>query len=264
MSIQEIKIEFLLSENPLELFKFTAPQLFAVKTDRTYQILPLDCLLADKLTTLGPNTIGIQSYRMDEQIKQLYDIEALITWNIDKLNFTLVRKFYLSRAKLEVRARGIKFDVALIYNDVIKQLEELSLIDFPTNIRYKKRIDDFQSLYLRRSVNRNIAGWAIVGKKLLIMFQLLKDNDIKINEKLRILYNLEKRLDLNIISGPDKGRIIKKFKRSLLEEFESHCRVPVNQIKGKHQKRVFWEILSINNMVDVVEWTEDFFRTLDS
>ncbi len=262
-SIQEIKVEFLLSKNPTDLFKCSSPQIFSVETDRTYQILPLDSLLADKLTTLGPNTIGIQNDRADEQIKQLYDIDALITWNIDKIDLVRVRDSYLILAKKEAQARGIGFNVTKIFEDVEKQLEELSLIDFPINTEYKKRIDDFQSLYLRRSINRNVSGWAIVGRKLMIMFQLLRDNDIKIKEIISNLYNLEKKLYFNTIAGPDKGRIIKKFKESLLEEFETYCRVPINQIKGKHQKRIFWEILSIQNMVDVIAWVSEFFKGLD-
>ncbi|MFQ5452708.1 MAG: nucleotidyl transferase AbiEii/AbiGii toxin family protein [Candidatus Zixiibacteriota bacterium] len=257
--IQEIKIEFLLSKSPPPIYECSCPQIFAVKTNQTYQILPLDNLLADKLTTLGPNTIGIPNNRADEQIKQLYDIDALITWNINNINLKKVRDAYLIRAELETQVRGIEFDIAEIFKDVENQLEELALIDFPINTEYQKRINDFQSLYLKRSLNRNIAGWAIVGKKLIILLQLLKEDENKI-KVMENLYRLEKKLDFNIVTGPAKGQVIKRFKESFLKEFESYSRVPINQIKGKHQKRIFWELLSIYNMVDIDNWVHEFFR----
>lgn len=261
---QEIKIEFLLSDQPLILYKFSAPRLFAVETDRTYQILPLDSLLADKLSTLGPNTIGVPIRRADEQIKQLYDIDSILTWNIDSVNFAAVRKNYAIRAQLETRARGLKYDMAQIVEDVEKQLEDLSFIDFPTNQQYKKRIDDFQSLYLRRTINRNVSGWAIVGKKLLILYQLLKNEDDKTIESIRHLYHLERKLDFSEITGPQKGLVIKRFKADLLKDFESHCRMPVNQIQGKNLKRIFWEIISVETIAPVIDWTNEYFKSLDN
>lgn len=262
-SIQEIKVEFLLSESSPPVFESSSPQIFAAETNKTYQIFPLNNLLADKLTTLGPNTIGIQINRADEQIKQLYDIDALITWNIDKIDLMRVKDSYFMRAKMEAQARGIEFDATEIFKDVENQLEELSLIDFPANTEYKKRIDDFQSLYLRRSINRNVSGWAIVGRKLMILFELLMEGDNKMRDNYVTLFDLDKNLGFEILAGPKRGQVVKDFKESITREFGSYCRVPINQIKGKHQKRIFWEILSIQNMVDVIGWVGEFFKGLD-
>ena len=79
--------------------------------------------------------------------------------------------------------RDIPFDIDLIYGDVENQLEELSSIDISINKEYKKRIVDFQSLYLRRSINRPISEWAIVGLSLKFIFHLFTTDDEKIKEK---------------------------------------------------------------------------------
>lgn len=71
---QQIKVEFISHACNIEIFKAKGNNIFAVESDNEYNVLPINHLFADKLTTLGPNTIGIQDVRMHEQIKQLYDI----------------------------------------------------------------------------------------------------------------------------------------------------------------------------------------------
>ncbi|NHZ86147.1 MAG: hypothetical protein GWP19_09725 [Planctomycetia bacterium] len=259
---QEVKIEFLLTENIKEINKISSPEIFAMATNETYNILPIDYLLADKLTTLGPNTIGIQNERSDEQIKQIYDIYSLIYFNIDSLNFMRVNKYYLQIACLQADMREIPFEIESIYRDVENQLEELSSIDIPTNKEFKKRIDDFQSLYLRRTINRPISEWAIIGLFLKLIFQLLTIDDKKIEEKIKQLIKIELKLKFSDIKGPAKGKQILLFKDSLLRKFGDSGRIPINQLKGKNQKRIFWEILSIQNMVTVIDWISDYFKSL--
>ncbi|MBW2649178.1 MAG: nucleotidyl transferase AbiEii/AbiGii toxin family protein [Deltaproteobacteria bacterium] len=45
---QEIKIEFHISEDDFPINAISSPAIFAVETDRTYQILPLNTLLGDR------------------------------------------------------------------------------------------------------------------------------------------------------------------------------------------------------------------------
>ena len=71
---QELKIEFILQPEKWEYERRTGENIFAVNSSWNYQILPLNYLFADKLTTLGCNTIGVQNERLDEQVKQFYDI----------------------------------------------------------------------------------------------------------------------------------------------------------------------------------------------
>ena len=66
-----------------------------------YQLLPVSHLFADKLTTIGCNTIGVQDDRMDEQVKQFYDVVMLTIYRLDELDIKEVRKKYLKRAEKE-------------------------------------------------------------------------------------------------------------------------------------------------------------------
>ena len=86
-NIQEVKIEFFTSNKDFKINRISSPSLFAIKSNNKYNILNLNQLFADKLTTIGPNTIGIQKRRYDELIKQLYDIDMLFKFNFRNLNF---------------------------------------------------------------------------------------------------------------------------------------------------------------------------------
>jgi len=83
---QTIKIEFFVQSYAVELARMLGSNIFAVESDMEYQILPINMLLADKLTTLGPKTVGIQDVRTDEQLKQIFDIHSLISFNLDHID----------------------------------------------------------------------------------------------------------------------------------------------------------------------------------
>ncbi len=55
---QELKIEFMLCSEKLDFEKKTGENIFAVDSEWEYQLLPLNHLFADKLTTMGCETIG--------------------------------------------------------------------------------------------------------------------------------------------------------------------------------------------------------------
>ena len=71
----------------------------------------MDYLFADKLTTLGPSTIGIPYERADEQFKQLYDVITLFISNVERIiaNKEKIRKFYYEAAMLECEIHSISY-----------------------------------------------------------------------------------------------------------------------------------------------------------
>ncbi|MGI6778200.1 MAG: hypothetical protein ACOX7R_09385 [Acetivibrionales bacterium] len=62
------------SNHRYDINKIKQPELFALETEKEFNILALESLFADKLTTLGPTTIGVSDERADEQFKQIYDV----------------------------------------------------------------------------------------------------------------------------------------------------------------------------------------------
>lgn len=71
---QEIKIDNMYTDSEYIINKIRQPVLFAVETNEEFNVLALEDLFADKLTTFGPTTIGISDDRADEQFKQIYDV----------------------------------------------------------------------------------------------------------------------------------------------------------------------------------------------
>ena len=98
---QELKIEFIMESEDWEYTRKTGKDIFAVESGFEYQLLPVSHLFADKLTTIGCNTIGVQDDRMDEQVKQFYDVVMLTIYRLDELDIKEVRKKYLKRAEKE-------------------------------------------------------------------------------------------------------------------------------------------------------------------
>lgn len=82
---QEVKIEFMFSNHEYAINKIKQPELFALETEKTFNVLAFESLFADKLTTLGPKTIGISDERGDEQFKQIYDVITLFVSNMDQI-----------------------------------------------------------------------------------------------------------------------------------------------------------------------------------
>jgi hypothetical protein len=70
------------------------------------QVLPIDCMLGDKLTAYAPNTCGIP-YNIDkdlEIIKQLYDVSRLFC---ECSELDLVRRTFKKSAEVELGYRGL-------------------------------------------------------------------------------------------------------------------------------------------------------------
>jgi len=256
---QELKIEFHVSEGNLPIAYKKSPSIFALNTDKTYQIFPLNILIGDKLSCLGPNTIGIPSFRSDEQIKQIYDIWALFEFKLKEVEFNKIEEYLLKRAKLECKARDINFNINEIKKDMIEQLEKLSLIDLKEDEKLIKLINDFQSLYLRKSINKPVSEWAIMGKKLIIILKSVFEKS-KDKAKLEEICSIDDRLKFGDLKGQYRGNLIIKFKEKFLEKFVHYSPVPGKIIKGKSQRRIFWEIITVRNATEVCGWTEEFLR----
>ncbi|MBE0427395.1 MAG: nucleotidyl transferase AbiEii/AbiGii toxin family protein [Nitrospirae bacterium] len=257
---QEIKIEFFMHEKLPLIHRISSPNIFAFETDKTYQILPLNVLTGDKLTTLGPNTIGIPLDRFDEYIKQTYDIDALINFQWEGIDFNQIKEYFMYRAKLESSYRHIDFKINNIVSDILAQMKDLSSVDIDKNEELKKLINDFQSLYLRKSIIRSVSEWAIVGAKLhiLLEFLFLKEDG---KDKLRDIFALENKLAFEKIQGVERGKIIGEFNDTFSHKFEKYSKWTAKILKGKNPKRIFWAVISSNNIEEVGSWINDFIKS---
>lgn len=252
---QELKIEFILQPEKWEYERRTGENIFAVNSSWNYQILPLNYLFADKLTTLGCNTIGVQNERLDEQVKQFYDIMMLSRNRISEMQCSVVKEKYLKRAEQEWNTRkitlgstleGRDYEPKYIVEDVEKQLLRYQQADSGEDAELKKFINDFHSLYLNRKVQYDPKTVACGASLVRLMYELMISGMGW--DKVKQALEIEKKLGMEHLSGPEKGQKIRELRNQFIQEFGKDSVIPASTLKGKDLKRVFWAIVNIDNL----------------
>ena len=252
---QELKIEFILQPEKWEYERRTGENIFAVNSSWNYQILPLNYLFADKLTTLGCNTIGVQNERLDEQVKQFYDIMMLSRNCISEMQCSVVKEKYLKRAEQEWNTRkitlgstleGRDYEPKYIVEDVEKQLLRYQQADSGEDAELKKFINDFHSLYLNRKVQYDPKTVACGASLVRLMYELMISGMGW--DKVKQALEIEKTLGMEHLSGPEKGQKIRELRNQFIQEFGKDSVIPASTLKGKDLKRVFWAIVNIDNL----------------
>ena len=252
---QELKIEFILQPEKWEYERRTGENIFAVNSSWNYQILPLNYLFADKLTTLGCNTIGVQNERLDEQVKQFYDIMMLSRNCISEMQCSVVKEKYLKRAEQEWNTRkitlgstleGRDYEPKYIVKDVEKQLLRYQQADSGEDAELKKFINDFHSLYLNRKVQYDPKTVACGAYLVRLMYELMISGMGW--DKVKQALEIEKKLGMEHLSGPEKGQKIRKLRNQFIQEFGKDSVIPASTLKGKDLKRVFWAVVNIDNL----------------
>lgn len=252
---QELKIEFILQPEKWEYERRTGENIFAVNSSWNYQILPLNYLFADKLTTLGCNSIGVQNERLDEQVKQFYDIMMLSRNCISEMQCSVVKEKYLKRAEQEWNTRkitlgstleGRDYEPKYIVKDVEKQLLRYQQADSGEDAELKKFINDFHSLYLNRKVQYDPKTVACGASLVRLMYELMISGMGW--DKVKQALEIEKKLGMEHLSGPEKGQKIRKLRNQFIQEFGKDSVIPASTLKGKDLKRVFWAVVNIDNL----------------
>ena len=144
-----------------------------------------------------------------------------------------------------------------ISKDAIQWLKKLSSIDFESNPDLEKDINDFQSLYLRRAINRGKSKWAIIGDKLrfYISNHLMKEPSSK---AWKYAIELESMVLFNELTGKKKGEINRLFRESFSSSFAGYSVYSQNILKGKSPLRQLWQVLKPTNISEIREWVEEF------
>lgn len=249
---QELKIEFIMDTEDWEFTRKTGEDIFAVQSFFEYQLLPVSHLFADKFTTIGCNTIGVQNDRMDEQVKQFYDVVMLTIYRLDELDISEVRKKYLKRAEKEWYDRkDSPYDLEEIIADVRKQLYRYSMVDSGEDAELKKYINDFKALYLNSKVEFNPQFVACTAALVRLMYEAILEGENWDSVKKALA--IEELLELNQYDGKEKGNKIKEIRQMLVQEFASYSAIPANILKGKNLKRILWAIVDKDNLDEIRE-----------
>ncbi len=247
---QELKIEFIMDTEDWEFTRKTGENIFAVKSSFEYQLLPISHLFAGKFTTIGCNTIGVQNDRMDEQVKQFYDVVMLTLYQLDELDISEVRKKYLKRAEKEWYDRkDSPYDIQEIIADVRKQLYRYSMVDSGEDAELKKYINDFKALYLNSKVEFNPQFVACTAALVRLMYEAILEGENW--DLVKKALAIEKMLELNQYDGKEKGNKIKEIRQMLVQEFGSYSSITTNILKGKNLKRILWAIVDKDNLDEI-------------
>jgi len=255
VSSQEVKVEFVLQDNIIEFVKAKGIEIFAVKSDYEYQVLPINSLFADKLTTLGPETIGVQDERMDEQIKQFYDIWMLTKYHFCKFKINEINEKYVKRAKKECENRVRDYDLDEIKADVKRQLYRFSFADSGEDTELKRRINDFNSLYLNSKVDFNPQIVACGASLVRLVYETILEGESWDDVKKAL--EIEKLLELEGYSGKEKGEKARELREMLIREFGSYSTMRLNILKGKKHTRIFWSVVDKENVSRIKKLVEN-------
>lgn len=239
---QEVKIEFIFSGDEYAINKIRQPVLFALETQRAFNVLAFENLFADKLTTLGPYTIGIPSERSDEQVKQVYDVITLFLSNFDQVlkRKQLIKSNYEKVARAECAIHKIEYDSRTLFDDMKAWINRLKNIESDSTLL--QRANDFQALYLRKSVRRDKSQWAIAGYQLEMLIDYIFADDAKIL-MFRQIDEMIGRLRFEHIQGPERGKLNKDARKLLEDRFGNTAGLSQNLFK-KRIDRMIWELVS--------------------
>lgn len=248
---QEVKIEFIFSGNTYSINRVSNVNLFALESDREFNILSFEDLFADKLTTLGPNTIGVSDERADEQIKQIYDVITLMITNIDHLigGKALIRSNYEKVAKMECKLHQIPYEKEELLTDMKILVNRLKNIENENSLLHIA--NNFQSNYLRKSVNRDKAEWTIVGYQLDLLINFIFGEDYKI-VSFEEINNFIETLKFKDIRGPESGKLKQEARDKLEGNFGGHPDLSSGIFK-KRVDRIVWELVSYFDIQELKE-----------
>ncbi len=150
-------------------------------------------------------------------------------------------------ARKECHYHKIPYVRKVLLEDLLGFIKTIQRIEqSPTMI---KKIDDFQSLYLRKEVSRDKTEWSIVGFQLELLFHKLFNNDKRI-DKFQEIEKLCSNLQFKQIQGPKKGEINSKI-RTLLQNRYGNIPNLSDGLFRKRNNRVIWELATYVDLEDL-------------
>jgi len=243
-----IKVDILTSRLSLPTLEMSGIETFAIRASKV-KTVSLGALIGDKLLTLAGETIGIVGE--EDYPKQIYDIEMLtfkggkLTQNIVEHAADAIEKIALEEAQF----RGIETSPIDVLKDVEKTMERYSLVDLAVGSPLTKRnINNFQQFYVnRKEMSTRLYEWssrALRIRFLATLMQLYLSGKIEASQVVQsILRSREISSKMREVGRGD----VSKLRRELLAHAESHIS-RFKELMGKPLERVFWQILTPDNM----------------
>jgi hypothetical protein len=245
----EIKIDIFLKSPNLPTIVLNNVKTFAVDVQRM-KCFTVGTLIGDKLLTLAEESIGM-TLKADYP-KQIYDIDALLqVCEISKTTINDMVQSVKTLTKLEASIRNMKTTPTEALHDVIKTMDKYSLVDTSGgDASIKKNIDAFQQFFVNKNQRKPFYGWSSKSLKIKFLATIISEcieNKLTESNAAKVITQSKSiTARLNKISGKDVIEVRKK----LLDLAQT--KIPYfREMKGKTLDRVFWQILTLENLQDI-------------
>ncbi|RLF03686.1 MAG: hypothetical protein DRJ64_08075 [Thermoprotei archaeon] len=236
-SVLEVKIDIFYDEHPMIKPKtIKKKKLFALDIDFPVKIVSKGYLIGDKLLTLATRSVGIPKHRVGELPKHVYDISKL-TYNITKTDLNDLIYSFKYNLNREKKIKNIKVEDVKVMDDVLSTLDRFSRIDLKDGV-IKRRILNFQSMYLTNLSRISFSEWILDAIRLKILMSLLKG---KFRKKLSTKSVFERYSE--VVHGLEElKKLNRKQRQEKSKEYLQKIRVPYWKVlKGKPLERIYLE-----------------------
>ena len=248
-----IKVDVLTSHLSLPTVKMSDVETFAIRVSRV-ETASLGKLIGDKLLTLARETIGIESE--EDYPKQIYDMEML-TFKSGKLTQSVINRAAETIEKIvmeEARFRGIETSPKEVLKDVEKTMERYSLVDLAVGSPLTKRnINNFQQFYVnKKERSTKLYEWSSRALRIKFLATLIQSYLLSKIEAGQVMRSILRSQEISSRIKEADRRDVQKLRKQLLAHTEA--RIPrFKELRGKPLERVFWQILTPENMDGIAE-----------
>lgn len=245
----EIKIDILLEKLDLPTALLKNVGTFALDIERM-TCLTVGALIGDKLLTLAKGSIGMELE--SDYPKQIYDIDALLECHeVSTQCVSEMIKSIKTLTEFEASLRGIELTPQEALNDVVKTMDEYSLIDTSGGSSdLKKNIEGFQQFFVNKSQRKRLYEWSSRSLKIRFLTMLLRERlENKMTEsKVAEIFTRSKNIALKLSRIP--GAAVRETRKKLLHLADTKIKY-FKEMKGKTLERVFWQIVTPEKIEEV-------------
>lgn len=242
----EIKIDFLMEDLDLPTIQLEKIPTFALDVEKI-TCFTRGVMIGDKILTLAKESVGLTL--ISDYPKQIYDVDNLISYNeLSEEDVNHIIKSIKEHTILELGYRSIDASLSEVLTHIISTMDEYASVDTSRGEdNIKNNIDGFQQFYVKKSQRKPHYGWSIKCLKIKFLVKLIS---VHLDDQLTIVdicdfFNRSVKSSNKL--GQITGDLIKKYRDNLLEMAEGYISY-FKELRGKSLERVFWQVLTLNNL----------------
>lgn len=245
-----IKVDFhLFNSLDLDVIEIQSGAAFVLPLQYKPRCISAGTLLADKLLTFARGSIGIPEERMNDIMKQLYDVDQLIRHGgLAELPSFQKALTILFEKELSVRQQKIEFSGAL--QQMIDLLDQYSILnsgECQEDIR--NSVYNFRGNYEPPPFRRP-DEWEIIAKRIQFLVRAIQNSPDRsltiLQEAQRI--EQEMRYDGNPGRGDLRQQLAMEFTNMLRNEEKDRT---ARRLRNGLPERLYWEVVSPDNLGEI-------------